>query len=141
MALEEMFGWARVAVGAALAACFALGSVNGVLGDQAPQAQSTPDAALTARFDEFLTDVLAGRLPASGVADEFRKGFTRERIALVDDNLAPLGAFQTLRYVGFKSIEGYSLYHYDAVFANGMQKLTFFLDPSGSISGFLTGYA
>jgi hypothetical protein len=97
---------------------------------------STPDPALTARFTDFMTSILAGRLPPTGISDAVRSGLTPALLKQVDDSLSALGAFDSLRYVGVDSLQGYQRYHYIAVFANGTQPLMFVLDSKGDIAGF-----
>jgi hypothetical protein len=106
------------------------------MADQAGNTSAAPSPALTARFTGFLTDVLAGRLPATGVSDAVRSGFTQQLFAQVDGMFAPLGAFQKLQYVSQDTVEGYQRYHYVAVFAKGTQPLLFVLDAKGDIAGF-----
>ena len=95
-----------------------------------------PDSALTARFTTFLTDVLAGHLPATGVSDAVKSGFTPDLLAQVDSSFAALGVFQNLQYVSQDTMQGYQRYHYVAVFDKGTQPLLFVLDSNGDIAGF-----
>jgi hypothetical protein len=103
-----------------------------------PSAPAAPDAALTARLSAFLTDVLAGHLPATGVSDKMKAAFTPDVIAKVDAELSPLGAFQTLKFVSQDTAQGFKRYHYNAVFAKGEQPLLFVLDDAGNIAGFFS---
>lgn len=95
-----------------------------------------PDAALTARFSAFLSDVLAGRLPPSGVSDRMKAAFTPDMLAEVDTLFAPLGTFQTLQFAREDTVQGFQRYHYIAVFDKGTQALMFVLDSNGNIAGF-----
>lgn len=101
-----------------------------------PAASAAADSALTARFTEFLTDVIAGKLPSSGLSETMKTKFTPDLVKQVDVNLAPLGAFQGLKYVRQDSAQGYQQYHYVATFAKGTLPLLFVLDSDGNIAGF-----
>jgi hypothetical protein len=105
--------------------------------DQSAASQPVaPDSALTARFSTFLTDVLAGRLPATGLSDPMKAAFTSDVLAQVDTAFAGLGTFQKLQFVREDTVQGYQRYHYVAVFDKGAQPLMFVLDSSGNIAGF-----
>ncbi|MGA8575565.1 MAG: DUF3887 domain-containing protein [Candidatus Cybelea sp.] len=99
-------------------------------------AASAPDSALTARFSAFLTDVLAGKLPSSGISETMKSKFTPDLISQVDNNLSPLGAFQSLQFVRKDNTQGFAQYHYVATFAKGTVPLIFVLDSDGNIAGF-----
>lgn len=99
-------------------------------------AASAAESTMTARFTEFLTDVIAGKLPATGLSQMMKTKFTPDLVAQVDKNLAPLGAFQSLKYVRQDSAQGYQQYHYVASFANGTLPLLFVVDSDGNIAGF-----
>jgi hypothetical protein len=99
-------------------------------------AASAPDSAMTARFAAFLTDVLAGKLPSSGISDTMKTKFTPDLISQVDNNLSPLGAFQSLKFVRQDTIQGFARYHYVATFDKGTVPLNFVLDSDGNIAGF-----
>lgn len=101
-------------------------------------ATPAPDAALTSRFATFLTDVLGGSLPATGVTKEMTAAFTPEIIEQVQSNLSPLGAFKQLQFVREDDVQGYQRYHYNAVFAKGNQPLMFVVDSNGNIAGFFS---
>ncbi len=108
-----------------------------VAADQPAAVQSAaPSTALTARFTAFLTDVLAGRLPATGLSDAMKAGFTPQLISQVDGLFTPLGSFHQLQFVRQDTLDGYQRYHYVAVFDKGSQPLLFVLDSSGNIAGF-----
>jgi hypothetical protein len=102
----------------------------------AAPAPAAPDAALTARFSGFLSDVLAGRVPATGMSDQMKAALTPDMLAQVDAAFKPLGAFQKLQYVREDAAQGYDRYHYIAVFANGTLPLIFVTDSNGNIAGF-----
>lgn len=108
----------------------------------APAAQSpaptgaAPDAALTARFSNFLTTILAGKVPATGVSDKIKTGLTPQLLTTIDGALAPLGAFQSLQFVRQNTVQGFQVYHYNAVFAKGNQPMVFVLDSDSNIAGF-----
>ncbi len=126
----------RVALAAAMIA-LAIPQPAGAQASPAPApTASAPDPALTARFAAFLTDMLAGKLPATGLSAKMQGAFTPELISQVDSNLAPLGAFQKLQFVSQDSVQGFQRYHYVGVFANGMQPLMFVLNSSNDIDGF-----
>jgi hypothetical protein len=105
-------------------------------GPPAPSATAAPDAALTSRFAAFLTDVLAGKLPATGVTKEMAAAFTPEIIGQVQSNLSPLGAFKQLQFVSKANVQGYQRFHYTGVFAKGSLPLLFVVDSNGNIAGF-----
>ncbi len=108
-----------------------------VAADQPSAVQpAAPSTALTARFTAFLTDVLAGHLPATGLSDAMKAGFTPQLISQVDGSFTPLGSFQKLQFVRQDTLDGYQRYHYVAVFDKGSQPLLFVLDSSGNIAGF-----
>ncbi len=99
-------------------------------------AASAADSATTARFTEFLTNVIAGKLPSTGLSQTMKTKFTPDLVKQVDANLAPLGAFQSLKYVRHDSAQGYQQYHYIATFAKGTLPLLFVVDSDGNIAGF-----
>jgi hypothetical protein len=125
----------RVLVNLALLAVLTALTTTVVAAQSAP-ASAEPDAALTTRFSSFLSDVLAGHLPTSGISDEMKTGFSPDVISQVDAAFAPLGTFQTLKFVRQDSVQGYTRYHYVAVFDKGSLALIFVLDSSGNIAGF-----
>jgi hypothetical protein len=102
----------------------------------APAPAASPDAALTARFSTFLTDVLAGSLPSTGISDAMKTAFTPSVVSQVQGLFGPLGSFQKLQYVREDAAQGYQRYHYTAVFEKGTAPLIFILDSSGNIAGF-----
>ena len=99
-------------------------------------AASASESAMTARFTEFLTDVIAGKLPPTGISEMMKTKFTPDLVAQVDKNLAPLGAFQGIKFVRQDSAQGYQQYHYVATFAKGTLPLLFVVDSDGNIAGF-----
>jgi hypothetical protein len=106
------------------------------LADQSANQTSAPPSALSAQFTAFLTDVLAGRLPASGISDQMKSALTPAVIAQVGGSFAPLGKFQKLQFVRQDTVQGYQRYHYVAVFDKGTQGLMFVVDSNGNIAGF-----
>lgn len=114
----------------------ALPAARCVAADQPAASQTAPDSALTARFAAFLTGVLAGHLPATGVSDKMKAAFTPDLITQVDALFAPLGAFKSLQFVSQDGAQGFQRYHYIGVFDKGTQPLLFVLDSSGNIAGF-----
>jgi hypothetical protein len=102
----------------------------------APAAVATPDAALTARFSAFVTDVLAGQLPATGVTDTMKTAFTPSVMGQVKTAFAPLGSFQKLQFTHEDSVQGYQRFHYIAVFDKGTQPVIFVIDSNQNIAGF-----
>ncbi len=110
--------------------------------DQPATAQTAaPSTALTARFTAFLTDVLAGRVPATGLTDAMKTGLTPQLLSQIDGSFAPLGAFQRLQFVRQDTLEGYQRYHYVAIFAKGTQPLMFVLEAGGNVAGFFKDQA
>ena len=107
-----------------------------VAADQPAASQTAPDSALTARFAAFLTGVLAGHLPATGVSDQMKAAFTPDLVSQVDTLFASLGTFKSLQFVSQDSAQGFQRYHYIAAFDKGTQPLLFVLDSSGNIAGF-----
>jgi hypothetical protein len=107
------------------------------LADQSATSQtSAPPSALTAQLTAFLTDVLAGRLPATGISDQMKSALTPALIAQIGGAFAPLGKFQKLQFVRQDTVQGYQRYHYVAVFDKGTQGLIFVVDSNGNIAGF-----
>ncbi len=105
--------------------------------DQPATAQTaSPSSALTGRFTGFLTDVLAGRVPATGLTDAMKSGLTPQMLSQIDGTFTSLGDFQRLQFVRQDTIEGYQRYHYVAIFAKGSQQLMFVLDAAGNVAGF-----
>lgn len=128
---------ARLAIVAVFA--LALGTLPcGAIADQSqvPAAAATPDAAVTARFSTFMTDVLAGRLPATGVTDTMKTAFTQSAMDEVKTMYAPLGAFQRLEFTREDSVQGYHRFHYIAIFDKGTQPVIFVIDSNQNIAGF-----
>jgi len=125
-----------VLLGALISASTAPALAQQPAASQAPP----PSSALTTQFTTFLTDILAGHVPATGISDKMQSALTPDVISAIDSNLAPLGTFQKLQYVSQDSAEGYQRYHYIAVFNKGTQPhllpLLFVLDSSGNIAGF-----
>ncbi|MBV8725484.1 MAG: hypothetical protein JO078_07695 [Candidatus Eremiobacteraeota bacterium] len=98
--------------------------------------QPPPDPALTARFSNFLTQVLAGKMPSSNVSDEVKHGLTPQLLGQIRGSFASLGHFHRLEFVRQDSVQQYRQYHYRAVFDNGSQGVMFVVDSSGLIAGF-----
>jgi hypothetical protein len=100
-----------------------------------------PDSALTARFTVFLTDVLAGRVPTTGLSEPLKAGLTPDVLSQIDRAFASLGLFQKLEFVREDTMPGYQRYHYVAVFNRGTQGVMFVTDSSGAIAGFFKDQA
>jgi hypothetical protein len=113
-----------------------LGPARAAADQPATTAPAAPDAALTARFSSFLTDVLAGRAPATGISYPMKAALTPDMLSQIDADMRPLGAFQKLQYVREDTAQGYARYHYIGVFANGTLPLMFITDSNGNIAGF-----
>lgn len=107
----------------------------------ATAAPAAPSSALTARFTAFLTDILAGRMPGTGLTDAMKTGLTPQLLSQIDSAFASLGTFQSLQFVRQDMLQGYQRYHYVAVFSKGSQPLLFVLDSSGNIAGFFRDQA
>jgi hypothetical protein len=101
---------------------------------QSPSSQTAPSAATTASFSTFLTDVLAGRLPPD--VSESMKSQSSQMLAQIKTAFAALGRFRHLEFAREDSMQGYSRYHYTALFEKGSQKLIFVTDSHGTIVGF-----
>jgi Protein of unknown function (DUF3887) len=119
-------------------ALMALGAPCTAIADQsAPPAPAvTADPALTTRFTTFFSGVLAGSLPASGVTDAMKTAFTPDAMNQLKNQLAPLGAFQKLQFSREDSVQGYTRYHYVAVFDKGTFPVIFVIDSNANIAGF-----
>jgi hypothetical protein len=118
-------------------ACFAglvmaLGSA--AVADQTGAAQPAPAAEMTPRFTTFLSDVLAGRVPAD--VSEAMKSQSSTMLTQVRTDLGKFGEFRRLQYVRQDSSQGYQRYHYVAVFDKGSQPVVFVTNSSGIIYGF-----
>lgn len=99
---------------------------------------AAPDAALTARFASFVSGVLAGQLPGTGISDAVKKGFTPALMSQVKTAFAPLGDFRSLQFTREESVQGYQRFHYVAIFEKGTQAVTFVIDSAQNIAGFFT---
>ena len=97
---------------------------------------ATPDAALTARFTAFFADILASRVPATGLSAAMKAALTPDAVSAVAASFAPFGTFTRLQYAGQDSRAGYERYRYTAIFDKGSQGLLFVLDSDGNIAGF-----
>lgn len=95
-----------------------------------------PLAALTAAFSAFLSDVLAGRLPAGNLTPQMTAALTPADLSEIDSEFTPLGAFARLQFVRQDSLQGYRRYHYTAIFEKGQMGLMFVTDSTGAIAGF-----
>lgn len=126
----------RIALAATIIALATPQSVVAQVSPAPAPAASAPAAALTARFADFLTDVLAGKLPATGISERMKTAFSPDLISQIDSNLAPLGTFQKLEFVGQDSQQGFTRYHYTAVFLKGAQPFMFVLNSNSDIAGF-----
>lgn len=104
--------------------------------DQSTPAPTPPDSALTARFTGFLTDILAGRVPTTGLSAPMKAGLTPELLSQIGSAFASLGAFQKLTFVRQETEQGYQRYHYIAIFDKGTQGFMFVTDSNGAIAGF-----
>lgn len=102
----------------------------------APAAAPTPDNALTARFAAFMTSVIGGQLPATGVTETMKSAFTPSAMSELKTAFAPLGNFQKLEFTREDSVQGYERYHYIAIFDKGTQPVIFVLDSNRNIAGF-----
>jgi hypothetical protein len=126
----------------ALLGVFALAAVTAVpraaIADQSasPAPAATASAALTARFSTFMTDVLAGNLPATGVTDTMKTAFTPSVMSQVSTTFAPLGTFQRLQFTKQDSAPGFQRFHYIAIFDKGSQPVIFVIDSNQNIAGF-----
>lgn len=112
---------------------------NAAAADQtttAPTAAPTADPALTARFASFMSGILAGEFPASGVTDKMKAAFTPSAIDQVKTAFSPLGNFQKLEFTREDSVTGYTRFHYIAIFDKGTQPVIFVLDSNQNIAGF-----
>jgi hypothetical protein len=114
----------------------ALPAARCVADQPASSATPAPSSPPTALCTAFLTGVLAGKLPATGLTDAMKTALTPQALAQVAGLFAPLGAFRTLQFVRQESAGGFTHYHYVAVFQMGTQPLVFTVDSSGNIAGF-----
>ncbi|MFY9720545.1 MAG: hypothetical protein WAK16_12980 [Candidatus Cybelea sp.] len=93
-----------------------------------------PPADVTAGFTTFLTDVLAGRVPAN--ASETMKSQSATMISQIKHTFGTYGTFRRLRYEREDTAQGYHRYHYMAVFDKGSPYVAFVTDSDGTIVGF-----
>jgi hypothetical protein len=113
------------------------GIIYGFFQDQpTPKEAGPPSSALTETFSGFFTDVLAGRVPSTGVSTAMRNGLTPSMMSRIHSSFGSLGAFVRLRFVKHDTTQGYQGYHYSAVFQNGSQPVVFVTDSNGTIVGF-----
>ncbi len=101
---------------------------------QTAVAPAPSSGVMTARFSTFLTDVLAGRVPAD--TSETLKSQSLTMLTQVRSDLGKFGEFRRLQYVRQDTLEGYRQYHYLAVFDKGSQPVVFVTNSSGVIYGF-----
>jgi hypothetical protein len=101
---------------------------------QTATAPAAPAGVMTLRFTTFLTDVLAGRVPAD-VSDTLRSQ-SSTMLTQVRTDLGRFGEFRRLQYVRQDTSQGYRQYHYVAVFDKGSQPVVFVTSSSGVIDGF-----
>lgn len=95
---------------------------------------SAPPGEMTPRFTTFLSDVLAGRVPAD--VSETLKSQSSTMLTQVRSDLGKFGEFRRLQYVRQDSSQGYLQYHYVAIFDKGSQPVVFVTNSSGIIYGF-----
>lgn len=93
-----------------------------------------PPADVTAGFTTFLTDVLAGRVPAN--ISETMKSQSSTMIAQAKSTFGAYGAFRRLQYEREDTDQGYHRYHYMAIFAKGSPYVAFVTGSDGTIVGF-----
>ena len=118
---------------------FVIGAVaaSPVFAQQPPtNAAPPPGNALTARFNSFFTDILAGRAPSTNVSPEVRSGLTPQLVSQIRSSFASLGTFRHLQYVRQDQVQGYRRFHYSAVFDKGNQGVMFVVDANNTIVGF-----
>jgi hypothetical protein len=120
-----------VATASFAALAMVLGSVAMAQTAAAPPA---PSGVMTAHFTTFLTDVLAGRVPAD--IAETLKSQSSTMLTQVRSDLGKFGEFRRLQYVRQDMSQGYRQYHYVAVFDKGSQPVVFVTNSSGVIYGF-----
>ncbi|MGA8662615.1 MAG: hypothetical protein WB644_10010, partial [Candidatus Cybelea sp.] len=97
-------------------------------------AAPAPAGSMTAHFTTFLTDVLAGRVPAD--ISETLESQSSTMLTQVRSDLGKFGEFRRLQYVRQDTSQGYRQYHYVAVFDKGSQPVVFVTNSSGVIYGF-----
>lgn len=119
------------AAGSFAALAMVLGSVAMA---QTAAAPAAPAGVMTARFTTFLSDVLAGRVPAD--ISETLKSQSSTMLTQVRSDLGKFGEFRRLQYVRQDTSQGYRQYHYVAVFDKGSQPVVFVTNSSGAIYGF-----
>ena len=95
-----------------------------------------PDPALTNRFNTFLQDILARRVPTTTMIPQLRSSLTPTAISQLAQSFASLGSFKDLTYLSHDTLQGYQRYHYRANFTNGSQPLMFVVDSAGAMAGF-----
>jgi hypothetical protein len=120
--------------GFAAASFAALAMLLGSVAMAQTAAAPAPAGSMTAHFTTFLTDVLAGRVPAD--ISETLKSQSSTMLTQVRSDLGKLGEFRRLQYVRQDTSQGYRQYHYVAVFDKGSQPVVFVTNSSGVIYGF-----
>jgi hypothetical protein len=101
---------------------------------QTAAAPAATAGVMTLRFTTFLTDVLAGRVPAD--IAESMKSQSSTMLTQVRSDLGKLGEFRRLQYVRQDTSQGYRQYHYVALFDKGSQPVVFVTNSTGEIYGF-----
>jgi hypothetical protein len=102
-------------------------------------ASATPppeDAAVTLRFREALTSLLAGKIDRSQYSDTVKAALTPELLAATAAQLQPLGEIAKIEYVNSVALPKGTLYSYKVTFSSG-KTLTwqFRIDDQGKIAG------
>jgi hypothetical protein len=120
--------------GFAAASFAALAMLLGSVAMAQTAAAPAPAGSMTAHFTTFLTDVLAGRVPAD--ISETLRSQSSTMLTQVRSDLGKFGEFRRLQYVRQDTSQGYRQYHYVAVFDKGSQPVVFVTNSSGVIYGF-----
>jgi D-alanyl-D-alanine carboxypeptidase len=102
-----------------------------------PPPAGPEDPAVTAKLRTLLSGLQLGTVDPATLTDAMKAALTPEVLSGTKAQFAPLGALQSLTLSGKESVQGYSSYHYSAVFASGETvPLTISLDKDGKIAGF-----
>ena len=65
-----------------------------------------------------------------------KSGLTQTLLAQIDSYYQAFGAFKSLQFLKVDTLQGYTRYHYAAVFDRSTQSVMFVTDSSGAIAGF-----
>ncbi len=127
-----------VLVNAALKAAYPAQAATAAAQAASEMAAAAAKAApLTDRFATFFTSLLAAKVPTDKMTDAFKAAMTPATLSELQAMFASNGTFERLQFVADDQAGPYHRYRYTAVFSSGTQPVTFVLDSTGAIAGFL----